>query len=338
MDDDIDSLLVEKVSKPVAYFDADGFLIQSNRAWEMFCCRPSNALLIMTYADLVDALKLPPFNKLKVEENNTAVFNRRTIIIIRRRLTLKHTHGIMVEIDDITDAVDKSALIESTASDIMWKIRSRVTSVQNVLTLLVDYPDENYRENMSDLLTTTRREMWDLSRHIENMRDLTTINSGVFPDQIKGEQLCLGELLDAISIDCAPITNGSTSVFNYDLDRTLDFFSDRHICRKALSAIIFNALVYSDTVGPVHISAHKENRYSLCISISDTGWGIPHNEQDTVFSYGFRGARIRSSDIAGLGVELYLVRKMLSMIDSEIQFISKPGSGTQFDLLLRELR
>jgi len=338
MEDDIVALLVEKASKPIAFFDAEGFLTISNRAWEMLWCEPSDALVILTYNDLVEALHLPPFDEFKIQDNNKTNFNRRSIVLIRRRLLLKHTHGIMVEIEDVTSIDDNTALIDSTINDAMWKIRSRVTSVQNVLTLLVEYPDERYHQDMSELLVTTRREMWDLSRHIENLRDMTAINSGAFSHQIKGEVLNIGELFDTITIDCAPITHRKPAVFDVAFDRSLCIYSDRHICRKALSTVIYNALMYSDTIGPVHVSAHKENDYSLSIAISDSGWGIPHNEQSAIFSYGVRGERIQASGIAGLGVELFLVRKMLGMIESEIQFISKPGAGTQFDILLRELK
>ena len=340
MEDPISDLLLESVSKPVAFFDTDGIIIRTNRAWELLWCEPSDALLILSYDDLVEQLHLPPFDAMQMKDSCRATFNRKSIVVTRQRILLKKNSGIMIEIDDFTSVEEKKALIDSTITDMMQKIRSRIASVQNVLTLLVEYPDDRFSEETTSLLCATRKEMWNLSRHTENLRELTALNSGAYAQQIHPEHFDLRELLEIIRIEAAPVLppGSEKSLLRFPTNNPLPVFNDRHICHHAISTIVFNAFVYSDNVAPVTIDVAMEGTSTLRITVEDSGWGIPHEEQSSIFSYGFRSVKTLRADIAGLGVGLFLSRKMLSMVNSEIWFTSKPGSGSQFNILLREFQ
>ena len=341
MDEQIDAMLLENVSKPVAFFDSDGILTRSNRAWEMLWCEPAEAFLVLAYDDLVERLHLPPFDEIQMLDNCKTTFNRKSIIVIRHRILMKQASGIMVEIEDVTSLEENTTLIISTMADAMPKIRSRVSSVQNVLTLLVDYPELRLSgDDSRELLIATRREMWDLSRHIECMRDLMALHSGGFSQQIRPERFDLRDLLNLVRIECAPVVptgkDDKALLFEFD-DRELQLFSDQHICHHVIATVVFNAFTYSDNMDPVRVRIRKENASSQHITVSDNGWGIPSDEQNMVFSYGFRGRQARQSDIAGLGISLFLARKMLNLLNSEISFTSKQGAGSQFEIRLREL-
>jgi K+-sensing histidine kinase KdpD len=338
VEDPISDLLLENISKPIAFFDTDGIIIRTNRAWELLLCEPSDALLILSYDDLVEQLHLPPFDKMQMKDSCQATLSRKSITVTRYRILLKKSSGIMIEIDDFTSIEDKKNLIDSTISHVMQKIRSRIASIQNVLTLMVEYPDDRFTDETTTLLCATRKEMWNLSRHTENLRDLTAFNSGAYAQQIHPEHFDLRGLLEIIRIEAAPVLppGSENSLLMFPTDKPLPVFNDRHICHHVISTIIFNAFVYSDTISPVTVSISEEGTSAMLITVEDSGWGIPHEEQSSIFSYGFRGAKTLRSDIAGLGVGLFLSRKMLSLINSEIWFTSKPGTGSQFNILLRE--
>ena len=340
MDEQIDSLLIEHIAKPIAFFDSEGILVRANRSWEMLCCEPVDALIILTYEDLVEQLHLHAFDEMQMQDNCKITLGRKTLIIIRHRILFDKSSGIMVEIEDITTVEQNKNMIDATAADIMLDIRTRVASVQNALTLLVEYPDAAFSSDTNTLLNATRREMWDLSRHIETGRDLMIFNSGVLVQQVRPGSFNLKDLLDLIRIECSPVLPPSegNSALQFDVEGDLQIYSDWYICHFVIANVAFNAFIYSDSTAPVIIRIRKPDVTSFHISVIDKGWGIPHEEQINVFSYGFRGKKTGTSDIAGLGVGLYLARKMLSLINSEIWFTSKPGSGSQFEILLREFQ
>ena len=340
MNEQIDTLMVEYITKPIAFFDCDGILVRSNRAWEMFWCEPSDALLIISYEDLIKQLNLSPFDPIQMQDNSKTSFNGKSFVVIRHRIILKHDSGIMVEIENVSKLKESNTSIDSIFSTFMTIMRSRISSIINALTLFVDYPDISFPNDSLELLSATRRETWDLSRHMEYLRDLTAINSGLFSRQLQPEHLNIIDIFRLIEIECAFLdpVNDKRKLFDLDISSdNIPFFGDRHVCHHVLSAVIYNAILYSDNIAPVSVSIREKPPTSLYITISDHGWGIPQEEQQNVFSFGFRGKQVMESDISGLGSGLYIARKMLTLVDSEISFTSKPSSGTQFDIILREM-
>ena len=69
-----------------------------------------------------------------------------------------------------------------------------------------------------------------------------------------------------------------------------------------------------------------------CIQVSDTGPGIPEEEQAQIFSRFYRGAAVREQE--GLGLGLYLTRRILTSEGGYIRVSSQPGKGSTFSLYL----
>ena len=66
--------------------------------------------------------------------------------------------------------------------------------------------------------------------------------------------------------------------------------------------------------------------------MTDTGPGIPEEEQGGIFNRFYRGASTHSAE--GLGLGLYLAREILSLQGGYIKVSSKPGNGSTFSLYL----
>ena len=72
--------------------------------------------------------------------------------------------------------------------------------------------------------------------------------------------------------------------------------------RMLLLNLVENAVKYTPPKGRVILSLEKEDQ-EACIKITDTGIGIPHDEQDKIFQPFYRGSEARSR---GKGVGLGL--------------------------------
>ena len=66
--------------------------------------------------------------------------------------------------------------------------------------------------------------------------------------------------------------------------------------------------------------------------MSDTGPGIPEREQAQVFGRFYRGEAVR--DREGLGLGLYLTRRILTSQGGYVKLSSRPGQGSVFSLYL----
>ena len=80
----------------------------------------------------------------------------------------------------------------------------------------------------------------------------------------------------------------------------------------------------------------KEN--SLLVSVSDSGCGIPLNQQDKVFTKFFRADNARSEHTAGTGLGLYIVKSILDHIGGDVWFSSKEKEGSIFSFTIPLVR
>jgi signal transduction histidine kinase len=67
--------------------------------------------------------------------------------------------------------------------------------------------------------------------------------------------------------------------------------------------------------------------WSICVS--DTGVGIAPSDADRVFDEFERAA---GEDIPGTGLGLAIVRELCRVLDGQIDFASREGVGTRFEI------
>jgi len=102
---------------------------------------------------------------------------------------------------------------------------------------------------------------------------------------------------------------------------------------EAVWNIVDNALKYTEK-GGVKIAV-KEYEMFACIEISDTGRGIPEDEQAQIFSRFYRSENTSSEE--GVGIGLYLARQIVSAENGYIKVTSEVGKGSTFSVFLSKL-
>jgi signal transduction histidine kinase len=123
----------------------------------------------------------------------------------------------------------------------------------------------------------------------------------------------------------------------------LIFFNEEEISTAldwAMFDIIFNNIVgnaikYTEQ-GKIEIRLSKEkrnnNKYD-CITVSDTGIGIPIEKQSTIFEEFRQGDEGMSRNFQGIGLGLSLVKKFVDLHDGILELTSSPGAGSSFKVL-----
>ncbi|GAB2187766.1 sensor histidine kinase [Roseibium sp. LAB1] len=109
--------------------------------------------------------------------------------------------------------------------------------------------------------------------------------------------------------------------------------TDRLLAEQILDNLLSNAVKYSPVTEPIAVSVRAQNRY-IFISVHDRGVGIPHEEQDRVFSRFFRGHG--TTDIPGTGIGLSISSQVARLLGGELSFESQAGIGSTFTLKLPE--
>jgi K+-sensing histidine kinase KdpD len=336
MDELIDELIVDNLPNAVAFFNTEGMLCRNNPVWEIMWFEGDQTNIILSYTDFIRKLNILPLAQDQIRDICEATSDELTVRVLQMRLTAGATTGIMVEVEDISTSKKSIVRGDRILSDTMWKIRSRIATVQNVLTLFVDYRKDILDPESCQLLVNCRREVWELERQIENLRFLMLIDVGSVKLIPQPEELYVNELIENAVTQCEPLLRSFAEppVVAVECDPALRFITDRRIVQKAISSLLFNALIYNDRSEPVLISAFADTDV-IKITFEDHGWGIANDEQSSIFSSNYRGTNAKQSSYSGLGIELYLVRRLLMILDGGIEFISREKDGSRFTIFFR---
>ncbi len=104
--------------------------------------------------------------------------------------------------------------------------------------------------------------------------------------------------------------------------------ADPTLVQVIFQNLLSNAVKYSPPGGTVHLTVRRAAS-KVEISVSDTGYGIPKEQQEQIFSKLFRG-RIAGEDPGGTGLGLYIVKSIVDEAGGRIWFDSTEGKGTTF--------
>ena len=111
----------------------------------------------------------------------------------------------------------------------------------------------------------------------------------------------------------------------------LNIFVDKYYFLLALKNIISNAIKYSHKGGVVIVSS-LENKNNFEISISDTGIGIPKEEQKKILSGFYRA--LNTKETTGHGLGMYLAYQIINHHKGILKIDSKEGEGSIFTIII----
>ena len=107
---------------------------------------------------------------------------------------------------------------------------------------------------------------------------------------------------------------------------------DRSRLRQVAMVLVDNALKYTPTGGTVTVRARRIGRRAE-LTVTDTGPGIPKDEQARIFDRFYRTAAARSHDevsTGGTGLGLAIAKTLVGMHGGQLGVESTPGRGSTF--------
>ena len=103
--------------------------------------------------------------------------------------------------------------------------------------------------------------------------------------------------------------------------------ANREMMTELLYNLTSNAIRYNVPGGTVTIEVKREGEYGI-LSVSDTGIGIPAEDQERVFERFYRVDKSRSKSTGGTGLGLAIVKHIVAKHEAKIELKSEVGKGT----------
>lgn len=119
-------------------------------------------------------------------------------------------------------------------------------------------------------------------------------------------------------------------VLQEEYDPNLNSFSaDPNLLDVIFQNLLTNAVKYTPEGGTISLKVKRENELVIT-AVSDSGIGIPKNDQRKIFSKLFRSDNVKTLDPFGTGLGLYIVHEIVINSGGKIWFESVEGKGTSF--------
>ncbi|MCR5062173.1 MAG: HAMP domain-containing histidine kinase [Treponema sp.] len=180
------------------------------------------------------------------------------------------------------------------------------------------------KSNVNAILTQTEK----LRFLIDSLVKLSRLESGIIQLEKKNTEIypILKNVVEQVRERAA--AKGLELILN-ETDATATI--DSKWTQEAIFNIADNAVKYTDK-GSITISAAEFDMF-VRVDVSDTGKGIPEEDQAKIFGRFYRGSATKSEE--GVGIGLHLAREIISGQGGYIKVKSNPDEpGTTFSIFL----
>ena len=179
---------------------------------------------------------------------------------------------------------------------------------------------------MIKMVTEQNDRLSKMVKTLLDMSELQTVG--------RDEQIIMDDLVDEVLEDLEPLAQEKNiKLIGKCKDITM-VGSDILIYRLVYN-LVENAIKYNHSGGQVTVTAYKEQKH-ICLSVADTGSGIPKELRERVFEPFFRVDKSRSRKLGGVGLGLALVHEIVRVHDGSITVKSNPSGGTILEVIFNQ--
>ena len=164
-----------------------------------------------------------------------------------------------------------------------------------------------------------------LSKMVKTLLDMSELQTVGRDDKI-----IVDALVDEVLEDLEPLAQEKNIQLIGNCRKITMVGSDILIYRLVYN-LVENAVKYNHIGGQVTVTAYRKEKY-ICLSVEDTGNGIPEELRERVFEPFFRVDKSRSRELGGVGLGLALVHEIVRVHEGSITVKSNPSGGTIFDV------
>ncbi len=225
--------------------------------------------------------------------------------------------------NNMADSLEKSdRKRQELIANISHELRTPMTTIAGFADGIIDgtIPRDQEDKYLHKIADETRR----LARLVRNMLDLSQAETKAV-DKTKRKKFDLSELL----LQTLLSFESRVKAKNLDVDPQLPedpiiVFAERDSITQVLYNLTDNAVKFAAVGGTIKIRLYKRDGKAY-VSIKDRGETIPQDDLPFIFDRFHKSDRSRSLDKDGVGLGLYLVKRIINSHDEDIAVTSRDG-------------
>ncbi len=212
------------------------------------------------------------------------------------------------------------------------QLRTPLSAIKGYLSMLQDGDFGKMSKKQADIIGILLRNSERLIRLINIFLNISRIESGRLKinKSLNDLNRLLDDIIKSLAIEASTkhikieFKENNVPLFKFDIDKMADVIIN----------LIDNAIKYTPIGGHIKVSAKNMDKYIL-VKVQDNGKGISYEELDQLFQKFKRGKDINKVDTSGVGLGLYIVKKIIEGHGGNIWAESEgENKGTTFKFTL----
>jgi signal transduction histidine kinase/CheY-like chemotaxis protein len=286
----------------------------------------------------------------ELQQTNEEIEEKASLLATQKKEVDKTNREIEAARIALQEKAEQVAQTSRYKSEFLANMSHELRTPLNSLLILSKILAENHDNNLTDkqvqYATTIQSSGHDLLELINEVLDLSRIESGVV--EIETGETRFSDLRDFVERTFRPIAESKNLEFYTDFADDLPpaFITDQRRLEQVLKNLISNACKFTEQ-GSVRLRvAPAKNGWDksdaglsrapqvISFAIIDTGIGIPDDKQKLVFEAFQQADAGTSRKYGGTGLGLSISRELAHLLGGTLQVISRTGAGSTFTLYL----
>jgi signal transduction histidine kinase len=211
------------------------------------------------------------------------------------------------------------------------ELRSPLTAIQSLVEVTLDKPRET--AEYEELLFQINDECRHLAQVVNQLLQLT--QSEALAAETRQELVSLDEMANKAMEMFEPVAEERQVKLSSTLTDVQISGNPREI-RQLMTNLVDNAIKFTPAGGTVHIGLKRHDDKMVCLTVRDTGIGIPEADLSRVFDRFFQvdKSRQRGIETRGNGLGLAICQAIVHAHHGTITVGSKLDVGTTFTVML----
>lgn len=176
---------------------------------------------------------------------------------------------------------------------------------------------------ISKVIHTSNKQLNRINRLVDDILDISRLSSGHLSMHFEKCNLnsVVVEVIRQLSLEHENIRNN----LKLNISGNIEAMCDQLRIEQVVSNLVSNASRYGEGK-PIEVALTEQNGF-ISISVSDEGPGVSKDDQERIFG---KFERASSINISGLGLGLYISRKIMDQHQGSLKLESTKGNGAVF--------